>query len=185
MESMHRAQMDAEREIETERLLLRLHRLEDFEECQAMWSDRKVICHIRADPFSPSETWQRMLRYVGHWDLTGFGYWTVWERSTGVFVGEVGFAYAKRDLPGGYAYYPEIGCTLASPAWGKGFANEAMGAALAWADRYIPTDRTIAITDEQNDGALRLAKKNGYAEQGKIDYEGRRFVLLSRSAVVA
>lgn len=53
--------------IETERLTLRGHRLEDFAESAAMWADPEVTRYISGRPFSAEEIWARLLRYVGHW----------------------------------------------------------------------------------------------------------------------
>ena len=61
--------------IETARLKLRGHRLDDFTPCAAMWADPVVTRHIGGRPLSEEESWTRLLRYVGHWALLGFGYW--------------------------------------------------------------------------------------------------------------
>ena len=84
--------------LETERLKLRGHRLDDFVHCAAMWADPIVTKHIGGRPFTEEESWTRLLRYVGHWALLGFGYWVVEEKITGSFIGEAGFADYKRDI---------------------------------------------------------------------------------------
>ncbi len=55
--------------LETERLQLRGHRLEDFVQCAAMWADPLVIRYIGGKPLTEEESWTRFLRYVGHWSL--------------------------------------------------------------------------------------------------------------------
>jgi RimJ/RimL family protein N-acetyltransferase len=72
--------------LETERLKLRGHRLDDFAPCAAMWADPLVTRHIGGIPLSAEESWTRLLRYVGHWALLGFGYWVVEEKATGNFA---------------------------------------------------------------------------------------------------
>src|SRR5579864_5518349 len=84
--------------LETERLRLRGHRLEDFVQSAAMWGDPKVTQYIGGKPLTEEECWTRLLRYAGHWSLLGFGYWVAEEKASGNFVGEVGFADYKRDL---------------------------------------------------------------------------------------
>ncbi len=64
-----------------------------------MWADPEVTRYIGGKPLTEEESWARLLRYVGHWSLLGFGYWVVEEKTTGNFIGEVGFADYKRDLP--------------------------------------------------------------------------------------
>ena len=60
-------------ELETPRLSLRGHRVEDLEDCAAMWGDPQVTRHIGGRPSTKEEVWSRLVRYVGHWALLGFG----------------------------------------------------------------------------------------------------------------
>src|SRR5271170_6882454 len=94
--------------LETERLTLRGHRLEDFVQCAAMWADPHVTRYIGGKPLTEEESWTRLLRYVGHWALLGFGYWVAEENATGSFVGEIGFADYKRDLEPSLKGVPEV-----------------------------------------------------------------------------
>jgi len=82
--------------VETERLILRGHRLDDFENCLALWADPVVTRYIGGRPFSAEEVWTRLLRYVGHWTLLGFGFWAIEDKAAGSFVGELGFAESIR-----------------------------------------------------------------------------------------
>src|SRR5271156_932079 len=85
--------------LESERLKLRGNGLNDFVHSAAMWADTEVTRYIGGKPLTEVETLARFLRYVGHWSLLGFGYWVVEEKTTGNFIGEVGFADYKRGLP--------------------------------------------------------------------------------------
>src|SRR5271157_4057024 len=116
--------------LETERLKLRGHRLDDFTASAAMWADPNVTRHIGGKPLSEEEAWTKFLRYVGHWALLGFGYWVVEEKATGNFVGEIGFADYKREMQSPVKELPEIGWVLAAWAHGKGYATEAAQAAI-------------------------------------------------------
>jgi RimJ/RimL family protein N-acetyltransferase len=48
------------------RIRLRGHRLEDYPTISAMWADPVVVQHICGGPQTASESWNRLLRYVGH-----------------------------------------------------------------------------------------------------------------------
>ena len=99
--------------IETARLKLRGHRLDNFIPCASMWADPTITWHIGGKPFTEEESWTRLLRYVGHWALLGFGYWVVEERATGIFAGEIGFADYKRNLePSLKTFRKSVGCSL-------------------------------------------------------------------------
>ena len=147
--------------LETERLRLRGHRLDDYASCAAMWADPVVTRHF-GQPLSGEESWNRLLRYVGHWALLGFGYWVVEEKATSAFIGEVGFADWKRNIEPSLGEMPEIGWVLASPSHGKGYATEAVRAAIAWGEGHFGESRTACIIDPGNLPSIRVAEKCGY-----------------------
>ncbi|VTR17100.1 Uncharacterised protein [Serratia fonticola] len=64
----------------TERLILDAHRLEDFDDLAAMWADPAVVRYIGSTPRDKEDSWGRLLRYIGHWKLLGYGYWAVREK---------------------------------------------------------------------------------------------------------
>jgi RimJ/RimL family protein N-acetyltransferase len=166
--------------LETERIRLRGHRLGDLDACAAMWADPKVIRYTTRKPLTEEESWTRLLRYVGHWALMGFGYWVVEEKATGRFAGEIGFADFKRDVEPSLKGVPEIGWVLAPPAHGKGYATEAVRAAVAWCDANFGAVRTACLIDPENLASIRVAKKCGYREVQRTSYKDRPILMFVR-----
>jgi len=166
--------------LETERLKLRPHCIGDFDPCAAMWSDVDVTRYIGGRPFSPEETWARLLRYAGHWSWLGFGFWAVEEKATGRFVGELGFADFKREIEPSLAGIPELGWVLATGAHGKGYATEAVRTAIAWGDAFFGPARTICLIHPQNAKSIRVAGKCGYRECGTATYKSQPVCLFDR-----
>jgi RimJ/RimL family protein N-acetyltransferase len=166
--------------LETERLTLRQHRLEDFRASARMWADPNVTRHIRDMPFSEEETWSRLLRYIGHWALLGFGYWVVEEKKTGAFIGEVGFADYKRDLQPSLQGMPEIGWVFATAAHGKGYATEAVRSVVAWGDVNLDAKQTACIIAPDHAASIRVAQKAGYRELQPTTYHGHPTVIYIR-----
>jgi RimJ/RimL family protein N-acetyltransferase len=162
--------------LETERLVQRGHRAEDLDDCVALWSDPDVTRFIGGKPSTREEVWARLLRYVGHWSIAGYGFWQIRERATGRFVGEAGLADFKRDLP--FDGAPEAGWVLAPWSHGKGYATEAMTAVLAWADPTHP--RTVCIIDPDNAASLRVAARCGYRELARPIYKGAEIIAFER-----
>jgi RimJ/RimL family protein N-acetyltransferase len=167
-------------EPETARLRMRRHVAGDFAECLALWSDAAVTKLITGRPLTGEEVWTRMLRYAGHWQWLGFGYWVVEEKASGVLVGEAGFADYKRDIQPSIAGTPELGCVLAAHAHGKGYATEALKAIVAWGDERFQKARTVCIASPANNVSLRVAEKCGYREYGRGIYRGDETVMLER-----
>jgi RimJ/RimL family protein N-acetyltransferase len=159
--------------LETGRLTLRGHRVEDLAHSAAMWADPEVIRHTTGKPLTEEECWARLLRYVGHWTLLGFGYWVVEETATGNFIGEVGFADYKRDLQPPLNGMPESGWVLARQAHGKGYATEALRAALKWGDAHFGSLPTACMIAPENLASVRVALKCGYEEVEPAIYKGK------------
>ena len=166
--------------LETERLWLRGHCLDDFSACAAMWADPVVSRQLGRKPFSEEESWTRLLRYVGHWSLLGFGYWVVQEKASGAFAGEVGFADYKREMQSPVKELPEIGWVLAPWAHGRGYATEAAKAALYWADRHFSPSRTTCIISPDNLSSIRVAEKCGYRDLQLTFYKGKPIIVFVR-----
>jgi RimJ/RimL family protein N-acetyltransferase len=168
--------------VETERLRLRGHSIEDFTQCAAMWADPVVTRYVGGKPFTEEEAWARLLRYAGHWRLLGYGYWMVQDKNTGDFLGEVGFADYKRELQPSLNGVPEIGWALASRAHGRGYATEAVRAAVAWGDENFKSAPTACIIAPDNAASLRVALKCGYKESHSATYKGRATLVFVREA---
>jgi RimJ/RimL family protein N-acetyltransferase len=168
--------------LHTERLTLRGHRAEDFDDAFAMWSDPEVVRHISGTPSTQTQTWMRILSYAGHWALLGFGYWAIIESETGRFVGEAGFADFKRDIAPSMKAVPELGYVLAPFAYGKGYATEAVRSVLAWGDAHFNNPRTVCMIAPENAASLRVAEKCGYRIFEQATFVGEPALFLERLA---
>ena len=167
--------------IETERLLLRGHTLDDFDDSAALWADPEVTRFIGGEPQTREEAWTRLLRYVGHWSVMGFGYWVVTDREAGRFAGEIGFAEFRRAIDPPIEGMPEMGWVLAGWARGRGFATEAVRAALDWSTAHFgPDQRTVCLIAPGNVASIRVAEKCGYARTGEADFHGHPTLVFAR-----
>lgn len=165
--------------IETERLVLRRHERSDFDAYFGVWGDPEVTRFIGGKPSTREETWSRLLRNIGHWEAMGYGAWAVCDKASGQLLGDVGFANFQRAIDPPLGEAPEIGWVLSSAGHGKGYATEAVSAALAWGDATFGDPRTVCIIDPENGPSLRVAEKTGYREYGRADYRGP-IILLER-----
>ena len=95
-------------------------------------------------------------------------------------IGLIGFGDFKRDIEPSIKGLPEIGWVLASPAHGKGYATEAVKAALAWSDKNLADKETVCIISPDNVGSIRLAEKCGYTESAKATYHGETTLIFRR-----
>jgi RimJ/RimL family protein N-acetyltransferase len=168
--------------LETDRLILRPHRTEDFADCAAMWREPQVVKYTVGTESPPQRTWQRLLAYCGHWALLGFGYWAVESRGTGRYIGELGFADFHRDLPQSVQGLPEIGWALAVEGRGRGYATEALCKVLEWGDANFEAAATFCIIHRENHASVQLARKFGYLTEVRAATDSEPSMLLARNA---
>jgi RimJ/RimL family protein N-acetyltransferase len=166
--------------LETPRLRLRGHLVSDFEASAAMWADPEVVRFVGGKPYTREDSWGRFLRYAGHWQVMGFGYWLVEEKAGGGFVGEVGFSDFKREIEPRLEGETEIGWLLAAAAHRKGYATEAARSALSWVGAERGTNSTVCIIDADHKASIRVADKLGFREALRTTYKDRPTILFRR-----
>ncbi len=165
--------------LETDRLVLDLHSVGDFEALHAMWSDPDTVRFLGGKVGSRQDSWMRLLRYRGLWALLGYGYWAVHEKVSDRFVGELGFADFHRPTEPSFEGIPEAGWVLAPWARGKGYATEALSAALGWLDG-AGYPRSVCIIDPANAASLALAQKVGFGAPKTVHFGSEAITLFER-----
>lgn len=169
--------------IATERLVLRGHRVEDFDAYSALWSNETVVRFIGGKRFSRNECWTRLLRAHGMWSLLGYSFWIVEDRETGMVIGEAGVMDAKRDLEPTLDGTLEAGWVMHPSTHGKGLALEAMTAVLEWADANLPDMPQSCIIEEGNTASMKLAERLGFKEVARSELNGAKLRQYRRTAI--
>jgi RimJ/RimL family protein N-acetyltransferase len=154
--------------LETDRLLLRWFREDDFPEFLAMSSDPEVMKFIGGKPLTQFEAWKSMAGYIGHWYFRGYGVWAVEEKSSGKLVGRIGFM----NPPGWPGF--ELGWTLARENWGKGYATEGARRAMQYAFTEMNRERLISLIAPENVNSIRVAERLGERVQGETELLGHQ-----------
>lgn len=145
--------------IETDRLILRPPRLEDFDGFAEMQGDADAARFIGGH-VGRAEAWRRFLWQPGAWLVQGFGMFAVVEKASGAWLGQIG-PWKPEGWPGneiGYAFHPR--------AWGKGYATEAGTAAVDWAFAHLGWDDIIHCIDPGNVASQNVAKRLGSTLKG-------------------
>lgn len=166
--------------IETKRLILRAHRSDDFENCVALWGSAEVTRFIGGSPRPPQDAWFRILRYAGHWALLGYGFWTIFDKAEGHFLGEGGFGDFRRGISA-IDGVPEMGWAFMPNAWGRGIAKEAVAAFAAWGDANLVAEGSACIISQENIASIRVAEHAGFSAVDEITYEGTATLIFKRS----
>jgi len=108
--------------LQTERLLLREYRREDFGAFAAHLADPVSSAHL--GPADCHAAWRIFCSQAGLLLIHGAGWWAVEEKATGRLVGTMG-AFFREDCT-----VLGLGWNTYRACWGRGFANEAAAAAL-------------------------------------------------------
>lgn len=146
----------------TPRLILRAHTRADYDALHAIWSDPLVTKFIGGRPSTAQDSWFRIMRYLGHWPLMGFGYFAACDRQTGAYIGDIGIAHHKRGIHPDFDSAPEAGWVLSPSAFGKGYAAEAMTAVLDWFTSVHGKTRTVCMIETAHADSHKVATKLGY-----------------------
>jgi RimJ/RimL family protein N-acetyltransferase len=166
--------------LSTPRLILRGHKLEDFEKIVEIWSDPVVQRYFHGPALAREDIWTRFLRQFGMWAVMGYGSWAVEEKETGAFIGTVGVFEVRRDMTPSMEGTPEAGWTLASRVHGKGYATEAARAALAWTGARLGSPRMFCIIAPENKPSIRVAEKTGFRPWLETTYKDEPTLIFLR-----
>lgn len=169
--------------IETARLILRPMQAEDFPAYLAMMSSADSFPFSNRDTgLDADEAWTRFLRHSGHWQMLGYGSFAVFEKGTGMFVGEVGFGDFHRQLGDDFDPYPEACWTIVGDARGKGYATEAAQAAVRWLEVKLGKANTVCIIHSRHRASLRIARKLGFKPFRYTEFRGYPAIFFRRDA---
>jgi RimJ/RimL family protein N-acetyltransferase len=160
------AQEMTEVRLETERLILRMWREDDFEAYAQFCADPEVMRYLGGKTFDRTEAWRHMAMMIGHWHLRGYGHWAVEEKESGRFAGRLGFLN-----PDGWPGF-EIGWTLGREFWGRGYATEGSRRALDYAFTELDKDHVISCIHPDNAPSIRVAERLGEKLEGEAEILG-------------
>ena len=142
--------------LEADRLILRMLRESDFDAYAEMCDDPKFMRYLGdGHPLPRPMAWRNLAMMVGHWSLRGYGFWAVEERSSGVFVGRIGF-WNPEGWPGF-----ELGWVLRRSFWRRGYATEGARTALRFAFTQMNQAHVISLIRPENSVSIRVAEKLG------------------------
>ncbi len=161
--------------LETERLLLRLPRLEDARAFDEFWQDEEASRFVGGVK-SHEEVDAMMERTIRHWDWFGIGNFSVERREDGAVLGRVGFlVWNPQTWENGHRvqlerpYETELGWKLDRGAWGNGYASEAAIACREWALGELGLTRLISLIALENTPSIRVAERIGETFERELE----------------
>lgn len=142
--------------IETERLVLRhIDPERDFDGWAKSMASEDTVRYLDGRVLDRATAWRHMATIIGHWQIRGYGFFSVEEKATGNWVGRVGPWY-----PEGWPE-PEVGWTIAPDHWDKGYATEAAKASLRYVFNELGWTRVVHVILDGNVRSIAVAEKLG------------------------
>jgi len=145
----------------TERLVLRPYEADDLEQLHAVLYSDVESMRLLGGPRDVAGTRFALERSMTQQEITGFSFWPVIERESGLLVGEAGLFPLSPDGPD-----VALGYAFGARWWGRGYATEASRAVIGEAFGPLGLDRLVAITREANLGSRHVLEKLGFRMEG-------------------
>ena len=155
-------------ELRGPRVLLRPWQASDLGPFAALNADPEVMEHLPGI-LTREESDATVTRIDAHLAAHGFTFWAVEVPGHAAFVGFVGLIVPKFDAR--FASSVEIGWRLAREHWGKGYAVEAAGVALAAAFTSLGFEEVVSITVPTNVRSRRVMERLGMRRTPADDFD--------------
>lgn len=154
--------MNRIRNLQTSRLLLRPFLRSDLDDLATLNGDEEVMKYI-SPPLSKEQVAGVIDWFAAEWDRLDYGWFALFERATGGFVGQCGLQCLEGKPD---ADDIEIAFVISKVYWGKGYATEAAQAVLSFGFKEASLERIVAVTMQENTPSQRVLDKLGFKCQG-------------------
>ncbi|NGX38001.1 MAG: hypothetical protein K1000chlam2_01170 [Chlamydiae bacterium] len=153
--------------IETARLSIKKPEGEQIDFVAPLFANPNVMRHIGSGVTrNRDESLKAIQNNTKHWETFGFGFFNVFEKETGFFVGRAGLFHLafQHDNP-----EVEMGFILNEQFWGKGYGTEIAKALFEWGAENLEVDHILAVTYKENTASRNVLEKIGM----QFDHEGQ------------
>jgi RimJ/RimL family protein N-acetyltransferase len=155
-------------QIETDRLILRRWRPDDFPAFAAMNADARV-CEFLTGTLNEEQSKAFADRIQQHFATYGFGLWATEVKGGAPCIGYVGLSVPRFDAH--FMPCVEIGWRLAHEHWGKGYATEGAKAALRHGFDILKLTQIVSFTVPDNIRSRAVMEKIGMTRDPADDFD--------------
>ena len=167
--------------VETERLILRDHRLADFDAYVAMWADPLVTRFIGGRPRSREESWIRFLRHAGMWRHVGFGFWAIEEKARRPLHRRGRLPRIEARPRAQHRRHARSRLGASSPTrTARAMPAKPSARSCAGATINHPGKPMTCIIDTDHPVSIRVAEKHGFRERVRTTYHGEPTIVFDR-----
>ncbi|MCE5313386.1 MAG: GNAT family protein [Armatimonadota bacterium] len=150
--------------VETERLILKEFKPQDIDFIYRHFSNEDVCRYLfDCEPLTSIEGAKKIIDFYTDSEQSDRNRWCIISKESNKQIGTCG--YHRWDKTNNIA---EIGYDLERESWGRGYMQEAIGAALKVGFCNMKLNRVQAFTYVQNARSVKMLKKLGFTAEGII-----------------
>ncbi len=159
--------------LETERLILREWREEDFPHFARINAD-PLIMEYMPRVLPPKDSDKLAKRFIKHIKKHGYGMYALERKEDGAFMGTVGLNNV--EFKAHFTPAVEIAWRLDYEFWGSGYATEAAKCIFKYGFEDLKLDEIVAFTVHDNVRSIHVMERLGmtHDETGDFDYPSLR-----------
>ncbi len=156
--------------LETERLILRKHVLNDAPAMYKNWASEKEVTEFLSwEPYHSIEDVQKILsEWISQYANNDFYFWTIELKDSGELVGDISVITIDPDT-----FSVELGYGIGSRWWGKGIVAESGKALIRFFFEEVGVNRVYAKHATGNPNSGKAMQKMGMKYEGIIRQSGR------------
>ncbi|GAC1667771.1 MAG: hypothetical protein NVS9B9_27870 [Ktedonobacteraceae bacterium] len=159
------------REMETERLRLRVLRRSDLSRISLLLGNASVMRYL-GRPLKTKQCQSFLEQFIAKGEDNDFGWWGLIRKDEERLIGLCGLGWVRLSNTNEV----ELAYLLTKPDWGNGFATEAASRVVQYGFGELGLERIIAITRYTNDAARRVAEKVGMRLAGTERIANRQYL---------
>ncbi|MCK5034960.1 MAG: GNAT family N-acetyltransferase [Candidatus Sabulitectum sp.] len=148
--------------IETGRLVLREHTMQDAKAILELFGDTEVVRHFGMKPIKSIADARQLIEFFQKSrEETGLNRWAVVLKDEDAMVGSIFYTNIERPY-----YRAEIGFLLNRVYWGRGIMREAAERIISYGFEVMNFNKIQALVSVENGRSINLIEKLGFTREG-------------------
>lgn len=154
----------------TPRTILKRFSIRDAAGFFLLNSDPEVLRFTGDTAFASIAEAREFIRGYRHYDLYGYGRWSVYRTDTKEFMGFCGLNFSKNKNE------TDLGFRFHRKFWGQGYATESGFAALRVGFSTYGLEKIVGRARADNTASVHVLEKLGMTFEKEFEEEGRRWI---------
>lgn len=149
----------------TDRTIIRELCKEDIDEIIKISRQEHILKFVEDGRAAENEQREKLLAYIEHiYKFYGFGIWGIFDKKDDNLIGAISLELLKNTKEAEY----EVGFFIREEKLGFGYGKEGLIAVINYAKDNLAASKLLAITDKNNEQAVRLLEKSGFSEMNEV-----------------